>query len=308
MGDQAYHIPVLLMPTVDGLDIVPDGIYVDVTFGGGGHSLEILKRMTTGRLIALDQDPRAHENAPHDDRFTLIHGNFRFLENFLAASGAPQVDGILADLGVSSHQFDDADRGFSIRFEGALDMMMNPTTGMSARDLLNTASQEDLASMFRRYGELKSAWRIAETVVKHRSNKPLTTTTDLRNAVEHLANAGQLNKFLAQVFQAIRIAVNGELEALEAFLEQLPRIVKPGGRVSIISYHSLEDRLVKHFFRSGNFDDKQHKDLFGNIERPFNPINRKAILPNQEEIENNNRARSARLRIAERNHGKQTKD
>lgn len=304
MTEQAYHIPVLLGPSIDGLNIKPDGIYIDVTFGGGGHSAEILKQLTTGKLYGMDQDPRAMQNAPDDKNFEFIQGNFRYVSNFLIAQGITQVDGLLADLGVSSHQFDDADRGFSLRFEGELDMRMNSNGKVTAKDILNNYEESELARIFKMYGELPHAKKVAKNIVRFRGENDLNTTSDLRKAIEHLAPRQAVNKFLAQVFQAIRIEVNNELEVLEEFLGQMTDLIKPGGRLVVISYHSLEDRLVKNFVRSGNLEGNIEKDFFGNIIRPFESVTRKAIQADINEKEQNNRARSARLRIAERNNGK----
>lgn len=304
MTEQAYHIPVLLGPSVEGLNIKPDGIYVDVTFGGGGHSAEILKHLTTGKLYGLDQDPRAMQNAPDHKNFEFIQGNFRYVSNFLIAHGITQVDGLLADLGVSSHQFDDADRGFSLRFEGELDMRMNSKGKVTAKDILNDYEESQLARVLKAYGELPHAKKVAKNIVRFRSEQELSTTTHLREAIEHLAPKNATNKFLAQVFQAIRIEVNNELEVLEEFLGQMTDLIKPEGRLVVISYHSLEDRLVKNFIRSGNLEGTIEKDFFGNILRPFESVTRKAIQADINEKEQNNRARSARLRIASRNNGK----
>ncbi|MFT5185147.1 MAG: 16S rRNA (cytosine1402-N4)-methyltransferase [Flavobacteriales bacterium] len=303
MTEQAYHIPVLLGPSIDGLNIKPDGIYIDVTFGGGGHAKEILKQLTTGKLYGLDQDPRAMQNAPDDKNFEFIQGNFRYVSNFLIAQGITQVDGLLADLGVSSHQFDDANRGFSLRFEGELDMRMNSNGKVTAKDILNTYEESQLARIFKMYGELPHAKKVAKFIVRYRDENDLNTTTELREAIEHLAPRTAVNKFLAQVFQAVRIEVNSELEVLEEFLGQMTGLIKPGGRLVVISYHSLEDRLVKNFVRSGNLEGNIEKDFFGNIIRPFESVTRKAIQADINEKEQNNRARSARLRIAERNNG-----
>lgn len=300
MKDRVYHIPVMLDPTIEGLNINPNGTYVDVTFGGGGHSNEILKRLEKGKLLAFDQDPDALKNALDDDRFTLIPQNFRFLENFLKLEGVRKADGILADLGVSSHQFDEGERGFSIRFEGPLDMRMNPQSGIDAKTIVNTFEHGELARILRVYGEVQNSGKIASGILKARETKPIKTTSDLVSIIEKLTPKNKERKVLSQVFQAIRIVVNGEIEALEALLEQSLKVLKPGGRLVIISYHSLEDRLVKNFFRSGNLDGKIEKDFYGNIIRPIQPIQNKAIMASEKEITTNSRSKSARLRIAEK--------
>lgn len=293
-----YHQPVLLKASVDGLNIKPDGVYVDVTFGGGGHSREILKRLNeAGRLIAFDQDPDAKANIPNDPRFTLVDQNFRFLRNWLRLLKVKQVDGILGDLGVSSHQFDAAERGFSLRFEAALDMRMDQSRSKTAADVLNSYEQDALAQVLRQYGEVEMPGRVSKAIIAAR---PVNTTQQLREAVQQYMQRGKEHKFLAQVFQALRIEVNEELEVLKEMLTQSADVLAPGGRLSIISYHSLEDRLVKDFMRSGNFEGEPQKDFFGNLIRPLKPLQSKPIVPTDEEIEQNNRARSARLRIAEK--------
>lgn len=294
-----YHIPVLLHDTVAGLDIDPEGVYVDVTFGGGGHSREILSKLTTGRLFAFDQDPDAAENAPDDERFTLIPQNFRYLQNYLRFYGVKEVDGILADLGVSSHQFDVPDRGFSIRYDAPLDMRMNPAGKLNARDIVNTWSEEQIRDVFKRFGELRNAGRAARRLVELREETPINTTFELIKALNPLAPHGKEHKFQAQVFQALRIMVNEEMEALEALLEQGLQVLKPGGRFSVLSYHSLEDRMVKYFFRSGKLDGEVEKDFFGQHLTPFKLIV-KGNAPSDEEQRTNPRARSARLRVAEK--------
>ena len=295
-----YHKPVLLKETVAGLDIKPAGIYVDVTFGGGGHSREILSHLNSdGRLVAFDQDPDAQANIIDDPRFTLIPENFRYLKRFLRFHGYKQVDGILADFGVSSHQFDKAERGFSTRFNAELDMRMNPTSGQSAKDLVNTASEAELTTILRNYGELRPAAGMARLIVAHRTKEEIVDTHTLKAVLKKFMPRNKENKIMAQVFQALRIAVNDELAALEEFLMQTQEVLKPGGRLSVISYHSLEDRLVKRFMRSGMFEGEPEKDVFGRVEVPFKPVG-KFIIPTDEEIELNNRARSAKLRIAEK--------
>ena len=295
-----YHNPVLLKETVKGLNIKEDGIYVDVTFGGGGHSREILKFLgPKGRLIAFDQDKDAILNTIDDTRFLLINENFRHIKRFLRFHGIKSVDGILADFGVSSHQFDEADRGFSIRFDAQLDMRMNQQDVLSAHSLVNTYEEEDLKRVFWQYGELRTAPVLARTIVEARQHKSIETTFELKSVLKkHLPN-GRENKILAQIYQAIRIEVNQEIEVLKEFLLQTPELLKEGGRLSVISYHSLEDRLVKRFIRNGLFEGEPERDVFGNFEVPLKKSGG-LIVPNAEEIKLNNRARSAKLRIAEK--------
>lgn len=295
-----YHKPVLLNETVAGLNIQSDGIYVDVTFGGGGHSHAILEQLgPNGKLVAFDQDLDALENEIHDDRFLLINENFRFAKRFLKFHGFSQVDGILADFGVSSHQFDEAGRGFSTRFDAVLDMRMNQTDTLSALKVVNEYEESQLRSIFYQYGELKQAPLFARTLVSARKNKTIETTTDLNEVLKKHLHPRRENKMLAQIYQAIRIEVNQEIEVLKEFLQQTPEILKSGGRLSFISYHSLEDRLVKRFFRNGLFEGEPEKDMFGNVEVPFKRIG-KLIIPDENEISENPRARSAKLRIAEK--------
>ncbi|MDC7994420.1 16S rRNA (cytosine(1402)-N(4))-methyltransferase RsmH [Altibacter sp. HG106] len=295
-----YHNPVLLTETVEGLNIRPDGVYVDVTFGGGGHSREILKHLgDEGRLVAFDQDPDALENAIDDSRFLLIHENFRFLKRFLRFHGYREVDGILGDLGVSSHQFDVAERGFSTRFDSALDMRMNPESSLSAYHVLNEYDEKQLRAILSQYGELRAAAGMARVIVEARHHQPIENGSDLKKALGKFLPAHKENKILAQVYQAIRIEVNQELEALKEFLMQTQEVIKPGGRLSVISYHSLEDRLVKRYMRDGLFEGQPEKDVFGRVEVPFKPVG-KFVLPSEEEIKTNNRARSAKLRVAEK--------
>ncbi|MDD2937124.1 MAG: 16S rRNA (cytosine(1402)-N(4))-methyltransferase RsmH [Proteiniphilum sp.] len=297
----AYHIPALLNESIDGLDIRPSGLYVDVTFGGGGHSREILRRLNQdGRLVAFDQDEDAIRNAIDDPRFLFVRSNFRFLKNFLRYHGIEEVDGILADLGVSSHHFDDAGRGFSFRFAGDLDMRMNRGAQKSAADILNEYPEEKIREVFAKYGELKNAHRIAASVVAYRQTRRFSTTDDLLAVLEPFAFKDREKKILAQAFQALRIEVNGEMEALTEMLSQALEVLKPGGRLSVISYHSLEDRLVKNFFKTGNFAGEIIKDFYGNWQTPFELVNRKVIVPVMEEQEENPRSRSAKLRIAEK--------
>lgn len=301
--DEIYHIPVLLKESVDGMNIRPDSICVDVTFGGGGHSKEILSRLgSNGHLYAFDQDEDAIKNINADDRFTFIRSNFRFLKNFIKYHQVEVVDAILADLGVSSHHFDASDRGFSFRFEdGALDMRMNQKAGKTAADILNTYTEEDLADIFYLYGELKQSRRIASAIVKTRKEKPYKKISDLLDMLNSFIGKGEKEKkVLAQAFQALRIEVNEEMETLKEMLQQALEILKPGGRLSVITYHSLEDRLVKNFFKTGNFEGKVEKDFFGNFSTPFRLVNNKIIVPSKEEEERNPRSRSAKLRIAEK--------
>lgn len=294
-----YHLPVLLNECVQGLNINPDGIYVDVTFGGGGHSAEILKCLQGGHLYAFDQDADALSNTFNDDRFTLIHENFRHLKNFLRLHGIKQVDGILADLGVSSHQFDTAERGFSTRFEGPLDGRMDQREGVTASSILNTYEVQDLTNVFRLYGELKNAYKISLRIAELRQSTPFSTIQHFKDSLIDLSPKYKENRFFAQVFQALRIEVNQEIEALKEMLNQCSQVIKPGGRLVVLSYHSLEDRLAKNLIRTGNLEGKLHKDFYGNIENSWKAINRKPIIASEEEIENNSRARSAKLRIAE---------
>lgn len=295
-----YHQPVLLNESVDGLDIHPDGVYVDVTFGGGGHSREILKRLgPKGKLFAFDQDEDAQQNAIDDERFTLIGQNFRHLKRYLRFHGVKQVDGILADLGVSSHQFDVPERGFSTRFDAELDMRMNQNAGLSARNVINEYAEQDLTKLFKTYGELHQARGMVSAIVNYRAQSPITNSMQLKEALEKFLPAHRNHKILAQIYQAIRIEVNQEIEALKEFLSQTPEVLKPSGRLSVISYHSLEDRLVKRFMRNGMFEGEPERDMFGRFEVPFKKIG-KHIEPNPEEIASNNRARSAKLRIAEK--------
>jgi 16S rRNA (cytosine1402-N4)-methyltransferase len=297
MNEQAYHRPVLLRESVEGLAVKPDGVYVDVTFGGGGHSREILKLLENGRLIAFDQDPAAKRNVPDDPRFTLVDQNFRNLTNWLRFLNIRAVDGVLADLGVSSHQFDSGDRGFSIRFNGPLDMRMDLSQKRSAASVINESTLEDLIRILLKYGEVHPASRTARKLIESR---PINSTGELMEAIRPLAPKGKEHKFFAQVFQALRIEVNDELTALQDLLNQTEQVIAPGGRLVVISYHSLEDRMVKDYMRTGNTSGEQVKDFFGNLIRPFRPVTTKPIVPTDEEISNNNRARSARLRIAER--------
>jgi 16S rRNA (cytosine1402-N4)-methyltransferase len=296
----AYHIPALLEESITGLNIRPAGIYVDVTFGGGGHSGEILKHLTTGRLIAFDQDEDAFANIPSDSRFVFLNQNFRFLKNNLIFNGIQSVDGIIADLGVSFHQFDEPDRGFTFRQEASLDMRMNRNSKLKASDLLATLSETELADLFYEFGELTNSRKIAKSIVTARVQKPLSTVKDINMAISMLAPFRQEHKFFAKVFQALRIAVNHEIDYLKEMLEQAPDVLKPEGRLVVITYHSLEDRVVKNFMKTGNFRGEENKDFYGNPVTPFRLIGRKGIVPGEKELSVNNRARSARLRIAEK--------
>lgn len=293
-----YHVPVLLTESLDALAIRPTGIYVDLTFGGGGHSRGILDRLSAkGRLIAFDQDADARANAPDDPRFTFVESNFRFMRPWLRYLGVERVDGILADLGVSSHHFDTQERGFSFRFEGPLDMRMNRRARLTAADVVNGYDHPALTALFRDYGELDAAHRIAQAVERAR---PVTTIEGLVEAVVPVTPHGGESKFLAKLFQALRIEVNGEIEALKMALEQSLRVLAPGGRLAVITYHSLEDRIVKNFMRTGNVEGRVEKDFFGRVETPFELITRKAALSSPEEVERNPRSRSAKMRVCER--------
>ena len=295
-----YHVPVLLEESVSGLNIDPDGVYLDLTFGGGGHSREILKRLKDGCLIGFDQDADALANVPDDDRFIFVNHNFRYLRNFLRYCGYDEADGILADLGVSSHEFDEAGRGFSFRFDAELDMRMNQRSRLKATDILNTYSEEDLTRIFRNYGEVDNAKRLVDLIVKARAEKMITRSEEFLQVIAPCVPKQKEQTYLAQVYQALRIEVNGELEALEDMLKEAERALRPGGRLVVITYHSLEDRIVKNFLKSGNFEGKVEKDFYGHVKRNFELVNRKVIVPSEEEIERNPRARSAKLRIAEK--------
>lgn len=298
--ERTYHNPVLLQESVAGLNVKEDGIYVDVTFGGGGHSREILNQLgEKGQLIAFDQDEDALQNIIDDSRFRLINENFRYIRQFLKFYGILKVDGILADFGVSSHQFDKAERGFSTRFEADLDMRMSKRNELSAYEVVNTYSKEDLASVLYRFGELKNSRAMAAAIIEKRDRKPIKTTAELKAALQRFLPKHREQKILAQVYQAIRIEVNEEIKVIEEFLMQTPDLLEKGGRLSIISYHSLEDRLVKRFIREGKFEGEAEKDFYGRTQVPFKKVG-KLIVPSAEEIAKNSRARSARLRIAER--------
>lgn len=297
----SYHNPVLLKETVDGLAIQPDGIYVDVTYGGGGHSKELLSRLSDkGKLFAFDQDPDALAIVVDDPRLILIPENFRYISRFLRFYKVTKVDGILADFGVSSHQFDEASRGFSTRTEGVLDMRMNQRSELSAREVVNNYSEEDLASVLYQYGDLKNSRHIARVIVNSRSSQPIDTTEELKKVLKPFLKGFRDQKFLAQLYQAIRIEVNGELQVIKEFLLQVPDLLTEGGRLSVLSYHSLEDRLVKRFIQNGKFEGEAEKDVFGRVSVPLKKVG-KLIVPSEKEIAENNRARSAKLRIAARN-------
>ncbi len=297
MENAVYHIPALLTESIEGLVTKPDGIYVDVTFGGGGHSRAIMGRLSSnGRLVGMDQDMDAWTNRLQDDRFTFAHGNFAYMKNFLRYYGITGVDGILADLGVSFHHFDAVERGFTFRADSPLDMRMNRNASFTARELLNTYSEERLADVLYLYGELRQSRSLAAALVKAR---PLTTTLELVDAVRPLLKPAQEKKELSMVFQALRIEVNGELNALRTLLKQSLDVLNPGGRLAVITYHSLEDRMVKNFMRSGNVEGRQEKDFFGRLNTPWRLVNNKVIVPSAEEVERNPRSRSAKLRIAE---------
>jgi 16S rRNA (cytosine1402-N4)-methyltransferase len=299
--ERDYHVPVLLNESVNGLEIKANGDYVDVTFGGGGHSREIFSRLKTGRLFAFDQDEDAAANVIQDERFYFIRHNFKYIRNFLKYYDVEQVDGILADLGVSSHDFDVAERGFSFRFDGDLDMRMNRDASQSAADIVNTFTEDQLRTIFREYGEIDNAGRLAKQLVSARNAKQVKTIEQFKESIAPCVPKFQESKYLAKVFQALRIETNNEMDVLHEFLEQSIELLKPGGRLVVITYHSLEDRMVKNFIKSGDFSGKQEKDFFGNVESPLTAINRKVIVPSEDEIERNPRARSAKLRIAEKN-------
>lgn len=298
---QTYHVPVLLNESVDGMNLQPGGIYVDVTFGGGGHSKEILRRADkTARLFSFDQDEDAEKNIVNDKRFTFVRSNFRYLYNFLRYHGIEQVDGILADLGVSSHHFDDSERGFSFRFDGNLDMRMNKRAGKTAADIVNTYDEERLADIFYLYGELKNSRKLASALVKARSRKAIVTIGDFLEIVKPMFGREREKKELAKVFQALRIEVNQEMEALKEMLYSATEMLKPGGRLVVITYHSLEDRMVKNIMKTGNIEGKTLQDFYGNSQSPFKLINSKVTTASNEEVERNPRSRSAKLRIAEK--------
>lgn len=298
----SYHEPVLLHKSVEALQVIPNGIYVDATYGGGGHTREILSKLgADGKIFGFDQDPDVRANILQDSRFVFTPCNFKYIKNYLKLYKALPIDGLIADLGVSSHQFDQPSRGFSIRFDSALDMRMDPELKNSAEWLINNLEEKDLKRIFRVYGDLPEAGRLANLIFKKRSEKPIKTTSALIDLIRPLAKRKKENQFFAQVFQALRIEVNDEVESLKSMLFQCAEIIKPGGRMVILSYHSIEDRLVKNFIRSGKFEGEADKDLFGNVNVPFTAVNRSPIRPSESEIEKNSRARSALLRIAQKN-------
>lgn len=300
-GTYEYHVPVLFKEVIEGLDIKPGGIYADVTFGGGGHSRGILDVLDgSGNLFGFDQDADAARNIPDAANFHFIQGNFRFFKNYMHYYGAESGDGILADLGVSSHHFDDAERGFSFRFDGALDMRMNQKAKKTAADVINTYEENALMRLFKEYGECKDAYKIAHTLVKEREKQPIETINQFLKIVNPFIGAAKQKKQQAQIFQALRIEVNNEMEVLKQFLQQSLSWLNPGGRLVVITYHSLEDRIVKNFFRSGNFEGVRDHNIYGMVDSPFIAVNRKVIVPSEEEIATNPRARSAKLRIAEK--------
>lgn len=295
-----YHTPVLLKESIEGLQIKPNGNYVDVTFGGGGHSREIIKHLNKGKLLAFDQDDDALLNLIDDKRFLFANHNFRFLKNFLRFNKIEKIDGLLADLGVSSHHFDAPERGFSFRFDGDLDMRMNQSAKLSAKNLVNEYSETELAKIFWEYGELKNSRKLAKAIIDHRENKKIVTIKEFTDVLMPYLPKHAEHKFLAKVFQALRIEVNREMEFLKEMLLQTTDVIKPGGRLVVITYHSLEDRIVKNFIKNGKFKGEVEKDFYGNLIVPFKAVNRKIIVPGESEIQENNRARSAKLRIAER--------
>lgn len=296
-----YHVPALLCEAIDGLNIKPNGVYVDTTFGGGGHSKLILDRLgSSGRLFAFDQDIDALNNAIDDSRFTFVHGNFRYINNFLRFHGIAHIDGLIADLGVSSHHFDQPLRGFSFRAQGPLDMRMNKSGATSAQDIINSYSADKLEELFKLYGEIPYSKQLANEICRVRKESLILSTDELVRIAGKFIDAKKEKKELAQIFQALRIEVNGELNALETLLEESKKLIKGGGRIAVISYHSLEDRITKNFFRTGNFDGKIEADIFGHVSVPFKAVNTKPIVPSHDEIEQNPRARSAKLRIAQR--------
>lgn len=295
-----YHQPVLLNECMEGLDIRPEGTYADVTFGGGGHSRAIMERLSTGHLYAFDQDEDAAKNLIDDERFTFIPQNFSYFKNFIQLYHQGKIDGVIADLGVSSHQFDTPEKGFSTRFDGHLDMRMSQSNPVDAANIVNSYDHAELCRVLSLYGEVANAHQLASDIIMARDTEPIETTTQLKEAIQPHLPHGKENKTLAQVFQALRIEVNHEMEALNSFLSQCADVLKPGGRLVVLSYHSLEDRMVKNFIKTGNAEGKEEKDFFGNPLTPYKIINRKPIVPSEEEIQQNNRARSAKLRVAER--------
>ena len=301
MEEQTYHVPVLLQESIDGMNLQPGGVYVDVTFGGGGHSKEILRQGdSTIHLFSFDQDQDAERNIVNDERFTFVRSNFRYLYNFLRYHNVEGVDAVLADLGVSSHHFDDSERGFSFRFDGKLDMRMNKRAGITAADVVNTYEEERLADIFYLYGELKNSRKLASAIAKARNNKQIVTIGDFLDIVKPMFGREREKKELAKVFQALRIEVNQEMEALKEMLYAATEALKPGGRLVVITYHSLEDRMVKNIMKTGNIEGKAEQDFFGNVNTPFRLVNNKVIVASEEEVARNPRSRSAKLRIAEK--------
>ena len=300
MSPMTYHSPVLLKESIEGLNLKPDGVYVDVTFGGGGHSKEILKFLKNGRLYSFDQDHDATANNIESSNFKLIKANFRFLKNFLKLEGIEKIDGVIADLGVSSHQFDTAARGFSLRFDSELDMRMNIDSNLNAKEIINNYSEEQLANMFFIYGDITQSRKLAKQIVNARKEQNILTTSELILIAENLSPVKKRNQFLARVFQAIRIEVNDEINALKDMLNSATKLLNPGGRIVVISYHSLEDKIVKNLFKKGNTDGVVEKDFFGNISKVFNQINKNVIVPSSDECILNNRATSAKMRVAEK--------
>ena len=301
MEEQTYHVPVLLQESIDGMNLQPGGVYVDVTFGGGGHSKEILLQGdSTIHLFSFDQDQDAERNIVNDERFTFVRSNFRYLYNFLRYHNVEGVDAVLADLGVSSHHFDDSERGFSFRFDGKLDMRMNKRAGITAADVVNTYEEERLADIFYLYGELKNSRKLASAIAKARNNKQIVTIGDFLDIVKPMFGREREKKELAKVFQALRIEVNQEMEALKEMLYAATEALKPGGRLVVITYHSLEDRMVKNIMKTGNIEGKAEQDFFGNVNTPFRLVNNKVIVASEEEVAKNPRSRSAKLRIAEK--------
>ena len=301
MEEQTYHIPVLLNESIEGMNLHPDGIFVDVTFGGGGHSKEILRQGDESiRLFSFDQDEDAERNIVNDERFTFVRSNFRYLYNFLRYHGVEQVDAVLADLGVSSHHLDEAERGFSFRFDGQLDMRMNKRAGMTAAEVVNTYPEERLADIFYLYGELKNSRKLASAIVKARANKQIVTIGDFLEIVKPMFGREREKKELAKVFQALRIEVNQEMEALKEMLQAATEALKPGGRLVVITYHSLEDRIVKNMMKTGNIEGRVEQDFYGRVQTPYRLVNSKVIVATEEEVNRNPRSRSAKLRIAEK--------
>ena len=296
-----YHVPVLLNESIEGLNINPKGIYIDATFGGGGHSTAILKKLDGGHLFGFDQDADAKQNALQSEQFTFVYHNFAYVKNFMQFFEVGQVDGILADLGVSSHHFDEAERGFSFRFDGPLDMRMDRSVKKSAANVVNEYDEQQLTDVFKNYGEIANARRLAQEIISRRSIAPIRTTEELKQIGQRFCNPQTESKYLSQIFQALRIEVNNEMQALKDFLQGGLEILKPKGRFVVITYHSLEDRLVKNFFKTGNIEGKMEQDFYGNVRTPFTAISKKVIVPSDEEIKENNRARSAKLRIVEKN-------